>query len=147
MSRETSLDVAAELEALLPEGSKALSLLSGLQQALRLQESEGSDYTRSRAAALQQLAQRMKILVSKSREDEMTYADRAKALSVIADAYLKLVHAFKTDPKMWSLAQTELVPTLTQVSDEESIDVALTTLESHLETYLNSLDSWLEKSP
>jgi hypothetical protein len=75
----------------------------------------------------------------------LSYSYKAKTLSVVADSYLKLTHAFKTHPKMWSLAQTELVPILSDVSDEPGIDSALSTLNSHLSTYLNSLEFWLEK--
>ena len=140
------MDIAVELESLLLGKDKSLAILADLQSALRVREESGaSSYTKSRAQALRLLAIRMRDLISKSRSPDLTYADRAKTLVVVSDSYLKLAHAFKTDPKMWSLAQSELVPTLTQVSDEESIDTSLIVLESHLETYLISLDSWLEK--
>lgn len=149
MARENPLDVASELEALLTEErpSRALDILSELQTALKpsAEGEDSSDYTRSRAHTLRTLALKMKSLVRLSRGVSMTYADRAQALSVVSDSYLKLTHAFKTDPKMWSLAQTELVPVLAQVSDEESIDLALDSVESHLDTYLDSLDFWLGK--
>jgi hypothetical protein len=152
MSRETPLDVASELESLLHneglEDSRAASILADLQSALRSRsadEEENSDYTKSRAQALRSLALKMKALIATSRRNDMTYADRAKALAVVSDSYLKLAHAFKTDPKMWTLAQSELVPMLTQVSDEESIDEALIMVGSHLDTYLLSLDFWLGK--
>lgn len=104
-----------------------------------------TDYTTSRAYALRSLATKLQEMLLSSRGTGTTYADRAKALAVVSDSYLKLAHAFKTDPKMWALAQSELVPSLIQVVDEDSIDHAVSVLESHLETYLISLNLWIER--
>lgn len=146
MARETSLEIASSLEALLPVDSKAQEILSELQQALRDREpSDDSDYTKFRAQSLRSLALSMRSLIDLASSAKSSYSDKAKTLSVVADSYLKLTHAFKTDPKMWSLAQSELVPILSEVSDESGIDSALVTLNSHLSTYLNSLEFWLEK--
>ncbi len=152
MSREEhAADVANELEILLleegPRGSKSLTILSKIQHALaeKLSTTEHFDYTRSRAIALRSLAMKMKALLTSSLGANMTYADKATALLVVSDGYLKLAHAFKTDPKMWSTAQSDLVPILTSVCDEQGIDRALDKVNSHLDAYLVSLDFWLRK--
>lgn len=143
MAHEHSLGLVAELEGLVPSGSKAQPILARLKSSLAAGSSP--DYTKARASKLQQTALRMLEVVQVARKAETSYADRAASLSAVSDSYLRLVHAFKTDPKMWSLAQTELVPTLTKVADEAGIDASLEMLEIHLGTYLNSLDFWLEK--
>lgn len=140
-----SLKLCEELEALLPSSSSSVSVLKLLIG--KIKAANNSDYTRSRAIQLQSLTLQMQSLLKKASIPSSTYSDKAKALASVSDSYLKLVHAFKTDPKMWASAQTELVPQLSQVSDEKTIDEALCSLEIHLETYLKSLDFWLERSP
>ena len=152
MANEASIKVVAELAVLLAdagydEGSPSQQSLVALQRALRGDSDvvEYSDYTKSRAQALRSMALHLQSLLMASTRREMTYADRAKALATISDSYLKLVHAFKTDAKMWARAQTELVPLLRDVKDENSIDTAIDVLNSHLDSYLNSLSSWLSR--
>lgn len=154
MTHETTLDIVTELGDLLEKENRqdhsiSLEILSNLRTSLVVSSSssgvDDGDYTRSRAQALSSLALKMKSLLSASCGAEMTYADKAKTLAVVSDSYLKLAHAFKTDPKMWALAQTELVPALTHLTDEDGVDSAFSLLKSHLEIYLVSLGSWLGK--
>ena len=158
MPGDSSLKVLSELEALLlsegyTDDRKALVLVRSIRRDLGSVSSSPSeapppqqDYTASRARALHATSLTLKKVLAEAKAKKVSYPDRARTLLVVADNYLKLTHAFKVDNTVWACAQNELVPALTSVSDEKSIDAAVLLLEKHIDSYLTSLSSWLSRS-
>jgi len=153
---ETPLTLVLELETLLRAAGytsdrKAMCTLLSMRQALQLHEGVPAspqpvaDYTAARAHALIDISLKLKKILLDSKKRNVSYSDRSRILSSVADNYLKLTHAFKVDNTVWSQAQTELVPMLIKVSNEKSIDAAILELDRHLDTYLTSLNSWLSR--
>lgn len=146
MSNTSSL--ISELESLLPshgypQGCKVWTVLARLKNSLPSVDSP--HYTATRALALRDLAIKLKDFLASSSDLRFTYADKAAALSSVADNYLKLTHAFKVDADVWSRAQLELVPLFSSVSDEKSLDFAMSEMESHLNTYIQALSVWVSR--
>lgn len=146
MSNTSSL--ISELESLLPShgvhtGCKAWIALAKLKHSLPSVDSP--HYTATRALALRDLALKLRDSLSSSSDSKFTYTDKATVLSSVADNYLKLTHAFKVDADVWTRAQTELVPLFSSVSDEKSLDFAISEMESHLNTYIQALSVWVSR--
>lgn len=101
------------------------------------------NYTAKRAQSLYSLSVKLRDTLLDLTKSGASYTDRALALSVVSNSYLQLAHAFKVDAKVWSFAQSDLVPILSAAVDEKSLDEAVSKLLSHLDRYITSLDKWL----
>ena len=101
------------------------------------------NYTVKRAQSLRSLSVKLRDTLLDLPKSGASYTDRALALSVVSNSYLQLAHAFKVDAKVWSFAQSDLVPILSAAVDEKSLDDAVLKLLSHLDRYITSLDKWL----
>lgn len=136
------------------EGCPALGTVSSLRSALRDSGykdpklppvGDSSSYTHSRASTLRDLSVKLRSSLSEVSSPNFSHSDRASALVAVSNSYLQLAHAFKVDSKVWKLAQDDLVPILSAATDENSLDYAISSLSSHLDAYIKSLDSWLKK--
>lgn len=101
------------------------------------------NYTVKRAQSLRSLSVKLRDTLVGPTKAGSSYTDRALALSVVSNSYLQLAHAFKVDAKVWSFAQSDLVPILSAAIDEKSLDEAVSRLLFHLDRYISSLDKWL----
>lgn len=108
-------------------------------------EDSSKSYTQKRAKSLRKLSVKLRDTLRKVSTADTSYADKAETLSVVANSYLQLAHAFKVDSKVWTFAQNDLVPVLSAAEDENSLDEAISRLLCHLDRYLSSLEKWLKK--
>jgi hypothetical protein len=142
MAHKSALEIAATLESMLKE-KRATRAVGQLAQLKKTMTSERDDYTSVRAAKLLQTSTKLKSVITQSRKG--SYSDRAHALAVVSDSYLRLAHAFKVDADVWTRAQSDLVPALSIVTTEKDIDGALTKLSEHIDAYISSLNAWLRR--
>ena len=151
MNNSLSLSLVSNLETLLiaagySSGCKVWSSFKSLRSSLSSPLiGSALDYTTTRAVSLRDLSLKIRSLLLTAKDVSTSYADRALILSSVADNYLKLTHAFKVDADVWSKAQLDLVPMLSSISDEKSLDLAVLELETHLDTYLKALDAWVSR--
>lgn len=152
---DSPLESLQQLERLLVQEGydserPAMRTIQALRSALRERGYEETalpqsppNYTVKRAQSLRSLSVKLRDTLLGLVKSGASYSDRALALSVISNSYLQLAHAFKVDAKVWSFAQSDLVPILSAAVDEKSLDEAVSRLLFHLDRYISSLDKWL----
>jgi hypothetical protein len=142
MTNKAALEIVEKLEGMLKE--KHVTRSAGqLAQLKKTMTSDRDDYTSVRATKLLQTSTKLKAVLVQSRKG--SYSERAHALAVVSDSYLRLAHAFKVDADVWTRAQSDLVPALSAVTTEKEIDSALMKLSEHIDAYISSLNAWLRR--
>jgi hypothetical protein len=75
--------------------------------------------------------------------EEMTYADKAETITFVGSNLFKILHSYKIDDKLYEQAQEELLSSIVNMEDEESINSAYIILLSYLEKVTKALSKWL----
>ena len=149
----SALDTLLEIKKLilsdsLPEDEKdeLMTLVSSLKSSLESRGhtysgGEDNTYTVKRAQELLKISNLLLVTLDKS--SSYSASDKAVTLSAVSNSYLQIAHAFKVDSKVWKVAQSDLVPTVSSAVDEKSLDLAISCLRKHLNAYMKSLNKWL----